>query len=630
MSDGNISTNRGPRVLAMAAAVVLGALALPTTPAVANPATDASVPTMVVLDASGSMNADDAPGPRIDAAKNAVTGLISSLPAEAQVGLQVYGTGTGNSAAEKAAGCQDIETLVPVGPVDPAAFASTVEGIVASGYTPIGAALQAAADALPTEGPRAIVLVSDGIDTCAPPPPCEVAEELAERGIDLTVHTIGFRVDAEARAELECIAEVARGSYTDADSSDELADALRIQVEHAVSGYDAEGTPISGTSLIASDTPVLTPGQYIDTFERGSAGNAAIPEGTKKYYRVDIPDGWTAHAAVTLLMPPGTEDDGRAALNATIAFRNPGNDPPCNIEHLHLNWAQAIGMPGTVSTNSQGCDDPAYIEIHRYGSRFKETPATAEIMLRLEPPADATGLPAPEVRDAAEPPLHSSDSTAVDGGLSFNGATELAPGETYSSTVVTGEYRFFTVPVTWGQQISFRLDMTGRDSRTREMNFVRAHWYNPVRQELYDLKADSVSAMLIGGGSTEGATISGGSEEPVRYGAGRFGFDGDYYFVIGAHEAEEEPFQYTFLLTIETQGEPEDGPVYDSSAQSPSPEPSATMSEEPIEPEAPETSDEGEADSGDSTSPAVWVGVGAVGVLVLVGGGALVWRRLRS
>ena len=79
--------------------------------AAAAPTATPTVPVMIVLDASGSMNQADAPGPRIDAAKSAVDELIDGLPAETQVGLQVYGTGTGSTDAEKAAGCTDIKTL---------------------------------------------------------------------------------------------------------------------------------------------------------------------------------------------------------------------------------------------------------------------------------------------------------------------------------------------------------------------------------------------------------------------------------------------------------------------------------------------------------------------------------------
>lgn len=97
------------------------------------------------------MNEDDAPGPRIAAAKKAATTLVDGLPDGAPVGLIVYGTATDDSDAARAAGCQDIKTLVPVAPVDKAAFTAAVDG-VASGYTPLAGSLRAAAGALPADG----------------------------------------------------------------------------------------------------------------------------------------------------------------------------------------------------------------------------------------------------------------------------------------------------------------------------------------------------------------------------------------------------------------------------------------------------------------------------------------------
>ena len=196
---------RRPALAALMLLVPLLVTALaPAAAAVPPPATPTeSTPVMVVLDASGSMKQADAPGPRIDAAKRAVGELVAALPDDARVGLTVYGTGTGSSDAEKARGCKDITQLVPVERVDRAAFGRAVAGLRASGYTPIGESLRVAARGLPAEGPRSIVLVSDGEDTCAPPPPCEVAKQLKQSGIDLVVHTIGFKVGAAARAQLD-------------------------------------------------------------------------------------------------------------------------------------------------------------------------------------------------------------------------------------------------------------------------------------------------------------------------------------------------------------------------------------------------------------------------------------------
>lgn len=186
-------------------------------------------PTVIVLDASSSMEADDAPGPRIDAAKNAVRTLVDGLPDGAPVGLLAYGTSTGDSDEMRAVGCQDIKTLVPLGPVDRTSFGAAVDGVVASGYTPIAGSLRAAAAQLPAAGDRNIVVVSDGVDTCAPPDPCEVAKELAGPG--LAIHTVGFRVTGDAKDQLSCIAQAGGGVYVDAANAVQLQAFLRTAVD---------------------------------------------------------------------------------------------------------------------------------------------------------------------------------------------------------------------------------------------------------------------------------------------------------------------------------------------------------------------------------------------------------------
>src|ERR671916_336707 len=106
--------SRSPRLLAVVPILLGLSFAVPAVAAPAPAAEGKPTPVMVVLDASGSMKQADAPGPRIDAAKRAVGELVRALPDDARVGLTVYGTGTGSSAAEKARGCRDIKQLVPV------------------------------------------------------------------------------------------------------------------------------------------------------------------------------------------------------------------------------------------------------------------------------------------------------------------------------------------------------------------------------------------------------------------------------------------------------------------------------------------------------------------------------------
>jgi hypothetical protein len=94
--------------------------------------------------------------------------------------------------------------------------------VKAQGYTPITYVIQlAAADIAKEPGERVVVLVSDGKETCEGDP-CAAAKALAAADAKLVVHTIGFNVDAAARYQLQCVARVARGTYSDATGAADL------------------------------------------------------------------------------------------------------------------------------------------------------------------------------------------------------------------------------------------------------------------------------------------------------------------------------------------------------------------------------------------------------------------------
>lgn len=126
------ATGSGATIRVGRLAAVLGlvaALLLPAAPALADPGggadgsggsdgtgVSATVPTMLILDASGSMAAtdgDSSGSTRMEAAKRAATSLVDDLPGGAQLGLTVYGAHTGNTAADKTKGCQDVQVVTP-------------------------------------------------------------------------------------------------------------------------------------------------------------------------------------------------------------------------------------------------------------------------------------------------------------------------------------------------------------------------------------------------------------------------------------------------------------------------------------------------------------------------------------
>ncbi|MET4705801.1 VWA domain-containing protein [Frigoribacterium sp. UYMn621] len=188
------------------------------------------VPTVLILDASGSMIRDvPGGGSRMDAARAAATTLVQGFGDKATVGLTVFGTSTSNKDSDRAAGCTDIRRLLPVGPIDKPAFTAAVNGITQSGFTPLGPALTDAASQLGDAATGLIVLVTDGVDTCSPPSACDIATQIRANHPGFTIQTVGFAVDADEQAQedLACIAQAGGGEFVDAANATQLAARLR-------------------------------------------------------------------------------------------------------------------------------------------------------------------------------------------------------------------------------------------------------------------------------------------------------------------------------------------------------------------------------------------------------------------
>jgi hypothetical protein len=245
------------------AAITVGCLLLagcsardgaPGSPGAKNPQ-PAPVPTVLIVDASGSMNETDAPGPRIDAAKAAAGAFVDAMPDDSTMALMTYGTGTGSTDAEKDAGCQDVRTLVSLGHLNRDMMRSQISGLRASGYTPISLALQRAVSLLPADAsPQAIVLVSDGEDTCGGPP-CDAAAEAKRTHPGLTISTVGFKTEGEASAQLSCIASVTAGLFVQAGNANQLAARLTAvqNVSQAKGSLTSSGIDDIALGMTADD-----------------------------------------------------------------------------------------------------------------------------------------------------------------------------------------------------------------------------------------------------------------------------------------------------------------------------------------------------------------------------------------
>ncbi len=207
----------------------------------------------LVLDMSGSMWGRVAGGTKADVAREVLGGLVETLPDGPELGLRVYGH-------RREKDCDDIELLVSHGPVEPAALRSAMAALQPVGMTPIDRALrQAAEDLGQRPGSRAIVLVSDGVESCKGDP----VAAAAAAGEVARVHVVGFDVggDPEALEQLRGVAEAGGGTFSAAGDADQLQRALEEAVSLSWSVWDEAGTRVM-TRPLSLESHQLMSGVY--------------------------------------------------------------------------------------------------------------------------------------------------------------------------------------------------------------------------------------------------------------------------------------------------------------------------------------------------------------------------------
>lgn len=227
----------------------------------------------LILDGSGSMLAKIGDQTKIDIARQAVSTIVNTLPAESHVALRTYGTQQGND-------CNDLTLVAPLAKYERPDLLGRVAGIqpVNGGMTPISASLEAArGDLQKAQGSTALILVSDGEENCNGNPLSAVKQLISEKP-NLRVHVIGFAINEQAATErLRALAQAGGGSYFDASDTQQLKAALQEAVQLRYQVRDEAGQVVG---------------------EGGIGGNPLkLPVGT---YQVVLPSGLTATANVTV------------------------------------------------------------------------------------------------------------------------------------------------------------------------------------------------------------------------------------------------------------------------------------------------------------------------------------------
>jgi len=240
--------------------------------------------TIIVLDVSNSMWGQIDGTAKILIARDVIGDLVTDLQEDIDFGLVAYGH-------RAKADCGDIETVVPVGELDPEGFKQAVNGLLPQGRTPLTAAMRMAAEQLDyTTRSARIVLVSDGVESCDGNP-AALAAELGANALDLTVHVIGFDVSGiDDQSGLEALAKLNGGLYLTPDTSNELKEDLNSMMDMPTGDAPTKGmaSDTMAASIMAPESigprsrisitfsGPMAEGDYIGLAEAGGSNTLAI------------------------------------------------------------------------------------------------------------------------------------------------------------------------------------------------------------------------------------------------------------------------------------------------------------------------------------------------------------------
>ncbi len=211
----------------------------------------------LILDASGSMLKRIDGKRRIVIAKEVLKEAVKEyIPAGTPVALRVFGHKEANSCRT------DLE--IPLGPLDPGAASGIIDGVNAMNLarTPIADSLQKVeSDLKNASGPRVVVLVTDGEETCDGDAG-KAIQKLREKGLDVTLNIVGFAIaDAELENQFESWAALGGGRYFSAQDQEGLSDSLEQALRTPFSVYDSSDTLV-GEGVVDGVPLSLEQGHY--------------------------------------------------------------------------------------------------------------------------------------------------------------------------------------------------------------------------------------------------------------------------------------------------------------------------------------------------------------------------------
>ncbi|MDH5622400.1 MAG: VWA domain-containing protein [Gammaproteobacteria bacterium] len=216
----------------------------------------------LVLDASGSMRSSKAlvAGKlKMEVAREVMQEIIQTLPDDTQVGLRIYG----HRVREGTAGdCEDSELVAPVATMNRGLLSAAITNVKALGTTPIAYSIgQACGDLADVEGPKLLVVITDGKEECKGDPEAAVAA-CRDAMPDLRVDIVGFALaDEQDKKDMERAAERGGGRFFDAQDRSALSSAIEESLAMPFDVFDSRDTSIAA-GLTGAQGQKLYEGNY--------------------------------------------------------------------------------------------------------------------------------------------------------------------------------------------------------------------------------------------------------------------------------------------------------------------------------------------------------------------------------
>lgn len=146
---------------------------------------------------------------------------------KANIGLRVYG-------AKDKKSCDDTQLAIPFDTQNLAKIERNIEGLSPLGMTPLHKSLLNSFEDLKSyQGPKRVVIVTDGEDTCGGDP-CKTVDELKKKALDIKFYVValGFKGQSDALKKIKCI-----GDTHMADDEEQFQDAMS-QVDSKLNSKD--------------------------------------------------------------------------------------------------------------------------------------------------------------------------------------------------------------------------------------------------------------------------------------------------------------------------------------------------------------------------------------------------------